>query len=337
VSPRVLLEPIGETIDCGAEETVLAAAFRHGLNLFHGCREGQCSACKAYLLEGEVALAPYSTFALSEWEESSGYTLLCRAMPEEDLVVELLHHDPDLLRLESPIREGTATVRSVEPLGPDLCRLVLALDEPAEFAFAPGQYVDLVVPGSDARRSFSLANLPGEGALELILRRYPGGRFSGLVGDTVVPGTPLRFSGPYGSVRLRDGGAPVLLVAGGAGIAPILALLRQLAVERTDRPVRLFHGVRTRGDLLDREVVEAPGSRLGDFRFEPVVSEPLTDAVDRGLAAEPLAAPDVYVCGPPPMVEAVTDLLTLRHGVDARRIFHDKFTASADAGVAHGT
>ena len=106
MSPRVLFEPIGEEIDCDEEESVLDAAFRHGFNLVYGCREGQCSACKAYLLEGEVVLKPYSTFALSESEEANGYTLLCRAMPEEDLVVELLHFDPDNYRLENPIRDG---------------------------------------------------------------------------------------------------------------------------------------------------------------------------------------------------------------------------------------
>ena len=125
MSPRVLFEPIGEEIDCDEEESVLDAAFRHGFNLVYGCREGQCSACKAYLLEGEVVLKPYSTFALSESEETNGYTLLCRAMPEEDLVVELLHFDPDNYRLENPIRDGSATVTAVEALTHDIRRLEL--------------------------------------------------------------------------------------------------------------------------------------------------------------------------------------------------------------------
>ena len=106
--PRVLFEPIGEEIDCGDGETVLDAAFRQGYNLAYGCREGQCSACKCYLLEGEVDLLPYSTFALSESEEANGYTLLCRALPYEDLVVELLHFDADSYRLENPICDGRA-------------------------------------------------------------------------------------------------------------------------------------------------------------------------------------------------------------------------------------
>ena len=72
MSPRIVFEPIGEEIECDEEEAVLDAAFRSGYNLVYGCREGQCSACKAYLLEGEVVLKPYSTFALSESEEANG-------------------------------------------------------------------------------------------------------------------------------------------------------------------------------------------------------------------------------------------------------------------------
>jgi propane monooxygenase reductase subunit len=166
MSPRVYFEPIGEEIECGEEESVLDAAFRQGYNLVYGCREGQCSACKSYLLEGEVVLKPYSTFALSESEESNGYTLLCRAMPEEDLVVELLHFDPDSYKLENPIRDGRAEVTAVEELTHDISRLLVRVEEPADFSFIPGQYVDVWIPESEARRSFSLANLPGDGQIE---------------------------------------------------------------------------------------------------------------------------------------------------------------------------
>src|SRR4051794_5207745 len=154
VMARVLFEPIGEEIDCDEEEAVLDAAFRAGYSFVHGCREGQCSACKAYLLEGEVALKPYSTFALSESEEEQGYTLLCRAMPDSDLVVELLHFDPDDSRAEPPIRDGRATVAALEPLTQDITCLVLDVAEPGDFDYRPGHYVDVWVPDCDERRSF---------------------------------------------------------------------------------------------------------------------------------------------------------------------------------------
>ena len=212
MSPRVVFEPIGEEIDCDEEESVLDAAFRHGYNLVYGCREGQCSACKAYLLEGEVVLKPYSTFALSESEESNGYTLLCRAMPEEDLVVELLHYDPENYRLEHEIRDGRGRVTAVEALTHDIRRVELEVTDPSDFSFVPGQYVDVWIPDSDARRSFSMANVPGDGRIELIVKRYPDGRFSSLLDGDLTEGDELRFTGPYGAFHLRGGNRPIRLI-----------------------------------------------------------------------------------------------------------------------------
>jgi propane monooxygenase reductase subunit len=339
VSPRVVFEPIGEEIDCDEEESVLDAAFRHGYNLVYGCREGQCSACKAYLLEGEVVLKPYSTFALSESEESNGYTLLCRAMPEEDLVVELLHFDPDNYKLENEIRDGRGTVTAVEALTHDIRRLELEVVEPADFSFLPGQYVDVWIPGAeDARRSFSMANLPGDGRIELIVKRYPGGRFSSLLDGEIKEGDELRFTGPYGAFHLRKSVRPVLMVAGGSGMAPILSLLRTLSAEGSDRPVQIFYGARTEQDLFHVDLIRELGAGLHDFEFVPVLSDIdrfVHEAADEFLDSGAMSDPEIYMCGPPPMIDAMIELATERHGIDeSSRIFHDKFTTSADAVVA---
>jgi propane monooxygenase reductase component len=341
VSPRVFFEPIGEEIDCDTEESVLDAAFRHGFNLAYGCREGQCSACKAYLLEGDVVLKPYSTFALSDSEESNGYTLLCRAMPEEDLVVELLHFDPDNYRMENPIRDGRGVVAEVEALTHDIRRLVLDVREPADFSFVPGQYVDIWVPETDARRSFSMANLPGGRRIELLVKRYPGGRFSGLLDGALAPGDELAFTGPYGAFHLRDSERPILMVAGGSGMAPILSLLRTLASERTGRQVRFFYGARTERDLFHLDLIEELGAQIPDFEFTPVLSEEnnrpgiggrfVHEAADEYLESGAMDDPEIYMCGPPPMIEAIQELATTKHGIDDGRIYHDKFTTAADA------
>ena len=336
MSPRVRFEPLGEEIECGSDETVLDAAFRQGYNLAYGCREGQCSACKCFLLEGEVGLEPYSTFALSESEQSNGYSLMCRAKPEQDLVVELLHYDPDNYRLENPIRDGVATVEAVEALTHDITRLLLRVSEPSVFSFLPGQYVDLWVPGADdAKRSFSLANLPGDGLLELFIKRYPGGRLSGMLDGQIQPGQQVRFTGPYGVLHLRRSERPILMIAGGSGMAPILSVLRQLAAEGCERPVRFFYGARAERDLFHLEEIEQLGSRLSDFRFTPVLSDTdrfVHEAVDEFLTqTESFAKPDVYMCGPPPMLEAAEPILIERHKIDEQRIFQDKFTTAAEA------
>jgi propane monooxygenase reductase component len=336
VSPRVVFEPLGEEIDCDEEESVLDAAFRHGYNLVYGCREGQCSACKAYLLEGEVVLKPYSTFALSESEESNGYTLLCRAMPEEDLVVELLHFDPDNYRLENDICDGRARVSAIESLTHDIRRLELEVIEPAEFSFVPGQYVDIWVPGTEgeARRSFSMANLPGDGRIELIIKRYPGGRFSSLLDGEIALGDELEFTGPYGAFHMRDTDRPILMVAGGSGMAPVLSLLRKLAGQGCERPVRFFYGARTHQDVFYEGLIAELCAGLPDFEFVPVLSDPdrfVHEAADEFLDAGGMSDPELYMCGPPPMIDAMIALATEKHGIDDDQIFHDKFTTSADA------
>jgi NAD(P)H-flavin reductase/ferredoxin len=329
LSPRVRFEPIGEEIDCAADESILDAAFRQGYNLAYGCREGQCSACKCFLLEGEVALKPYSTFALSESEQRSGYSLMCRAMPEEDLLVELLHYDPDNYRLEHAIRDGVATVEAVQPLTDDITALVLRAPD---FAFEPGQYVDLHIPGATgAKRSFSMANLPGDDRIELIIKRYPGGRFSGLLDGQIKPGETIAFTGPYGALRVRKGERAILMIAGGSGMAPILSLLRQLCSEGCERPVRFFYGARTEADLFHLEEISQLGARLADFRFEPVTGRFVHEVVDEYLAGGEISEPDVYMCGPPPMLEAAEGMLAGTHGVDEQRIFMDKFTIAAEA------
>ncbi len=319
---RVRFEPLGEEIDCGPEETVLDAAFRNGYSFGHGCREGQCSACKCFLLEGDVELERYSSFALSDAERGGGYALMCRALPESDLVIELLHYDPDNYRLEHAIGEREGTVVEVRELTHNIVRLTLA----ADLEFVAGQYIDLHVPGGNgARRSFSIANLPGEGTLELIIKRYPGGRLSSLLGDEIACDSHLRFSGPYGAFHLRRSARPILMIAGGSGMAPVLALLRQLAREGCERPVRFFYGARAERDLFALDEIAALGERLDDFRFVPVTGRFVHEAID-----DELTDPDVYMCGPPPMLDAAQATLTER-GVDPARIFQDRFTTSADA------
>lgn len=344
---RVVFEPLGEEIECGPEETVLDAAFREGYALVYGCREGQCSACKCYLLEGEVSLKPYSTFALSETEESQGYTLLCRAMPDDDLVVELLHYDPDNYRLDVPIRDGVATVVAVEDLTHDISRLELKIAEPDDFTHRAGHYVDLHVPGEDGeRRSFSMANLPGEGVIELMIKRYPGGRISGLLETGGIEvGQDLGFTGPYGAFYLRDTDRTILMIAGGSGMAPEVALLRELAKLGSDREIRFFYGARTRKDLCCEELIAELGSGLPNFEFIPVLSDAtdedawegetgfVHEAADRWLTANG-ADVDAYICGPPPMVDASIEMLTDQYQVEESQIFYDKFTTNAAADEA---
>jgi propane monooxygenase reductase component len=328
----VRFEPVGLEIEADEAETVLSAAFRQGLMLMHGCKEGQCSACKSFLLDGDVDLDRYSTFALPDFEEAEGWILLCRAHAYSDLEIELINYDEEIIHGGVPPRTVRTRVEAVDELTHDIRRLRLAVDEP--FEFRPGQYVDIAIPGDEEHhRSFSMANTE-PGVLEFMIKLYPGGRFSGLLADgSIKAGDELAVTGPYGVFTLRSSSPRRLLfIGGGAGMAPIVSLLRSLHETGSDREATYYYGARTEADLfhLD-ELAELPAS------FVPALSEDsngwagetglITDVVDRleGDCSEV----DAYVCGPPPMVEAAIALLEAR-GVPEEHIYFDKFTTTAD-------
>jgi NAD(P)H-flavin reductase len=147
-----------------------------------------------------------------------------------------------------------------------------------------------------ARRSFSLANLPASSPevdatdpqLELFIKRYPGGRISGLLeSGAVTPGTRFAFTGPYGAMKTRPGEGPVLMIAGGSGMAPILSLLRELASTGTSRPIHFFYGARSQADLFHTDEIRAAGGALTDFTYTPVTDRFVHEAVDAFLAEHP--------------------------------------------------
>jgi propane monooxygenase reductase subunit len=338
------LEPVGIEMEVDEDETILDAAFRQGLMLMHGCKEGQCSACKSFLLDGEVDLDRYSTFALPDYEEQEGYTLLCRAHAMSDVEIELINYDEEILRSGVPIVTATTEVEAVEPLTHDIRRLVLRLRDPDRVTFHAGQYMDIAIPGADGHhRSFSMANTPGQpDRLEFMIKLYEGGHFSGLLenGNGIKVGDELTCTGPYGVFTLRDSSPRRLVfIAGGAGMAPIISLLRSMAEKGTTRPAAFYYGARTKDDLFVLEELERLGRELPDLRFVPALSEAdasagwdgevgmVTDVVDR-LEGD-LTDVDAYLCGPPPMVDAAIALLE-RRGCPESRIYFDKFTTTAD-------
>jgi propane monooxygenase reductase component len=327
----VRFEPVGIEIEVDEDETILNAAFKQGIMLMHGCKEGQCSACKSFILDGEVDLDRYSTFALPDFEEAEGWTLLCRAHPYSDMEIELINYDEEIIHGGVPPRTVSTSVAAVEALTSDIYFLELRPEEPLEYK--PGQYVDIRIPGTEHHRSFSMAGTRPD-SLEFMIKAYPGGKFSGLLADgSIKPGDELEVTGPYGVFTLRPSSPRRLLfIGGGAGMAPILSLLRSLRENGMERPATYYYGARTEADLFGLE-------ELGTLPcgFVPALSEDvngwkgecglITDVVER-LEGD-VAEVDAYVCGPPPMVEAAIALLE-RLGVPEAHIYYDKFTTTAD-------
>src|ERR1700742_1484451 len=332
---RVRFEPVGIEIEVDEDQTILRAAAEQGIMLMHGCKEGQCAACKSFILDGDdVEHDKYSTFALPEFEKDEGYTLLCRAHAYEDLTIELLNYDEEMIHSGLPLQHAVVEVESNENVTHDMRHLVVRLVEPKTFKYFPGQYVDFTIPGTDWTRSFSMANPPSTDSdrLEFIIRVYPDGLFSEFLDTEVSVGDRLEINGPFGMFTLRDApDKPLVFVGGGAGMAPVLCLLRSMAERGIDRPATYFYGARRRRDLCFEKELSALEDVLPSFRLVPALSEPaddedgagetglITDVV-RGRAAD-LEGADAYVCGPPPMVEAALDLLP-ELGVADKRLFY---------------
>ncbi|HEY6278852.1 MAG TPA: 2Fe-2S iron-sulfur cluster binding domain-containing protein [Streptosporangiaceae bacterium] len=339
----VRFEPVGIEIEVDEDQTILRAAFDQGVMLMHGCKEGQCSSCKSFVLDGDdIELDRYSTFALPDFEREEGYTLLCRAHAYEDVTIELLNYDEDMIRSGLPIQQAVAEVAANIPVTHDMRHLVLRLIEPAEVKFFPGQYVDIAIPGTTATRSFSMANTSSResGQLEFVIKIYPDGLFSHFLDTQLAVGDQLSLAGPYGMFTLREGDdADLVFVGGGAGMAPILSLLRSMAERGIGRRATYYYGARRRRDLCFEDELHALEQALARFRYVPALSEPdpaedwdgevglITDVVQRHEGD--LGKAHAYVCGPPPMVEAALPLLA-RLGVPEKRIYYDKFTFTGD-------
>ncbi len=333
----VRLEPVGIEFEVDGDETILRGAFRQGLMLMHGCKEGQCAACKSFLLDGEVDLEKYSNFALNDFEKEEGWTLLCRAHAESDLEIELINYDEEVLRSGVALQTQDMRVEAIEALTHDIYRLVLS---GPQLTYKPGQYCDLRIPDSEDVRSFSMANLPC-GELEFMIKAYPDGKFSSLLsGGSLKEGDELEVTGPYGVFTLREKSErPLLFIGGGAGMAPILALLRAMADQGTDRQAVFYYGARGPKDLFHLDELAELEQRLPNFRFVPALSEAgedgdwdgetglITDVVAR--CEKELGEVDAYLCGPPPMVDAAIAMLE-QNGVPDNRVYYDKFTTTAE-------
>src|ERR1700735_3171295 len=245
------------------------------------------------------------------------------------------------MRPALPIQQAVAEVVSKDLVTHDMRHLVLRLIEPGEVKFFPGQYMDISVPGPGPEstgqvRSFSMANTSSrDGLLEFVIKVYPDGLFSRFLDEQLAVGDRLDLSGPFGVFTLREADTELLFVGGGAGLAPILSLLRTMAERGIERKATFFYGARGQRDLCFETELRAIAEKLPSFTYVPALSDEdwsgetglITDVVKR--LATSAGGAHAYVCGPPPMVEAAIPLLTSL-GVAAKRIYFDKLTTTGD-------
>ncbi len=315
-------------------QTILEAALAAGVAYPHGCRSGNCGACKSRLESGEVELAPYSEFALSEVERGDGLILACRAVPWSDVSLAWLDADETIVH---PLRYLTCRVVALDDATHDIKRLRLAVEAGGPFTFSAGQYAALSFAGQ-APRDYSMANRPDEPVLEFHIRRTVGGAASNYVAERLRLGDTVKLEGPFGASFLREKHTgPILAVAGGSGLAPIKSIVESALAAGMAQPIDLYFGVRGERDLYLEEHFRALAQRHANLRFVPVLSEAGETTMRRqGFVHEAAVAdhPDLdgakaYLAGPPVMVEAATRLLLAR-GMRREDIHADAFYSEAE-------
>lgn len=331
----IRIEPHGREFRARADQNVLEAALGAGLNIPHSCKSGHCGSCRADLRQGEIEYPRGRPLGLTADEAARGRVLLCQAQARTDLVVQtrLVARAQDVEIKRLPCR-----IAAKRLLAPDVLRVDLRLPAIESFDFRPGQYLDVLLD-DDRRRSFSIASPPHDATtLELHVRRVEGGGFTQQLFEALPVGALLRIEAPIGQFAYEPSPAPLLLVAGGTGFAPIKSLLRHeletAPAASAGRPIHLFWGARTAVDLYEDALLQQWQREHPRLAYTAVLSGAGATAVPHqrlGWVHEvvlreygELARCDAWVAGPPALVEAVRATFPPA-GVSADRLRFDSF------------
>jgi benzoate/toluate 1,2-dioxygenase reductase subunit len=320
-------------ITATAAETVADAAYRQGINIPLDCRDGACGTCKCLAEAGSYELGDeYIDDALSAAEAAQGYVLTCQMRAHSDCV---LHVPASAQLCKTEQASFEASISALTQLSAST--LALSLKGPAlkQLAFLPGQYVNLQVPGSAESRAYSFSSLQRDGQVSFLIRNVPGGLMSSFLSTQAQLGDAISLRGPLGSFYLREIKRPLLLLAGGTGLAPFTAMLEQIAEQGSTEPVHLLYGVTHDHDLVELDKLEAFSLRIPNFSYRACVASADSQHPHKGYVTEHIEAQhlnngevDIYLCGPPPMVEAVSRYMS-EQGISPAHFYYEKFAASA--------
>lgn len=334
---QVTLNPINATFRADGHETVLEASLRHDLLVPYGCRTGGCGACRAKITSGIVDHGKASETTLTASDREAGFALLCCAVPQSDVTVEVknVRRSTDI-----PVKTLPSRIEVLQKPAKDVAILTLRLPATEVFQFHAGQYIDILLKDGK-RRSFSIANPPHDAAtIELHVRHVEGGLFTDQVFSTMKERDILRFNGPHGSFYLRESEKPMILLAGGTGFAPIKSIVLETLHLELNRPIHIYWGARDRDGLYQYEVAQAWAEKHPHIQFVPVLSEPnltpgwegRTGLVHEAVVADfpDLSGHEVYACGAPGMITAARSSYLGQANLPEDAFYADSFELAAN-------
>jgi NAD(P)H-flavin reductase/ferredoxin len=328
----------GRSVQISADEndTIYMASLRNKIRLMTDCLEGACATCKAVCIEGTYDLDEFSDEALSAEEFGAREVLTCQMHARSDCVIEFPYEAGIALRSEPQSWDCHVTV--VEKISSTVVRLDIKLEDSEQGppAFLPGQYVHLSVPGTEEKRSYSFADPPHvTDGYSFYIKVLDQGVMSAYVGDRSKTGDAITMTGPFGRFYLRGPDRPILMIAGGTGLAPMLSMMdHMIEVGATGQPIHLLCGANQVDELFCLDELTAYKNQGLNLTTEFAVVEGAdgwegtVGHVTQLLRDELIStAADVYLCGPPPMIEAGQSWLA-DHNVDDKLIHVEKFLPS---------
>lgn len=326
---------VTRVIQCDDAEKVTDAAFRQKINLPMDCRDGVCGTCKCLAEKGKYELEFYMDEAMSDEEAEQGYVLTCQMIPESDCVLRVPASSA-VCKTAPEAVEGE--VLGVDRLSDTSFGLSVKLRKP--IGFLPGQYVNITVPGTGLHRSYSFSSAPGAETATFLIRNLPGRVMSSYLGNRAQAGDAVTLTGPMGAFYLRPIERAQLWLAGGTGLAPFLSMLEQLAEQGSDHPITLYYAVTRAADLVELARVTDLAGKIGDVTVITVLAAADEDHDRKGFVTDHLTAADlvggdcdVYLCGPPPMVDAVRAHFG-KLGVEPAHFYYEKFNPTEEKAVA---
>ena len=341
---QVQLKTSGKTFSVEADETVLEAALRQGINLPYGCKNGACGSCKGKCIEGKIRHGDHSQSALSAADETAGSTLLCCAHPQTDLLIEVreVQGGGDI-----PVRKVPCRINTIQFPSDDVAILQLQLPASERFQFLAGQYLEFLLK-ENKRRAYSIASAPHEqGPLELHIRHLPGGLFTDPLfgqasdGKQIKEKDILRFEGPLGSFFLReDSKKPIIFLASGTGFAPIKSMLMHIQEKKIKREIHFYWGGRRPKDLYMDNLCQEFMHTIPGFHYTPVISDALAEDAWQGRTGfvhravmndfPDLSQHQVYACGAPIVIQSARTDFVKDCQLPEEEFFADSFTSEAD-------
>lgn len=306
----ISIQPLQRTIEAPDGANLLDTLLAHQIRISYSCMAGRCGTCRCQL-DGQTVLA-------------------CQTTLTENCTVDIPEIDEVVVH---PARILKTSVTAIDDLTHDIKRLRLKLSKP--FAFSPGQYATLQFT-PDHIRPYSMAVTQNPDEIEFHVRRVPDGRVTSYVASTLKVGDTVRVSGPLGTAYLRrKSTGPIVCIAGGTGLAPVLSILRGIAEADMANPVHVYVGVRSPADVYGEPWLDALRHALPNLTVHIVVATGDTGTRHRtGMVTQAVDEDwhrmddcTAYVAGAPAMVDAATALLQ-RKGLPSARIHADAFHIS---------